>query len=105
MQPKWTAADILPVELVDILEDTLADSGDHSDNEDDDTDSTEDEDNDYESSSCSDDSDSDMWQRMNNLNASILSEVTVFSEGSLTNWRRNFKVILVEIGNIGKLQS
>ena len=59
MQPKWTATDILPVELVDILKDTLADSSDHSDNEDDDTDSTEDEHNDYESSSCSDDSDSD----------------------------------------------
>ena len=59
MQPKWTAGDILPAELVDILEDTLADSGDHSDNEDDDTDSTEDEDNDCESSSCSDYSDSD----------------------------------------------
>ena len=59
MQPKWTAADILPVELVDILDDTLADSGDHSDNKDDDTDSTEDEDNDYEPSSFSDDSDSD----------------------------------------------
>ena len=54
MQPKWTAADILPAELVDILEDTSADSGDHSDNEEDDTDSTEDDDNDYESSSCSD---------------------------------------------------
>ena len=59
MQPNWTAADILPVELVDILEDTLADSGDDSDNEDDDTDSMEYEDNDYESSSCSDGSDSD----------------------------------------------
>jgi len=42
---------------------------------------------------------------MNNLNASILSEVTVFSEVTLRNWRRNFKVILVEIGNTGKLQS
>ena len=59
MQPNLTAADILTVELVDILEDTLAKSGNHSDNEDDDTDSTEYEDNDYESSSCSDDSDSD----------------------------------------------
>jgi len=95
------------VELVDILEDTSADSGDHSDNEDYDTDLTEDEDNDYESSLCSDysDSDNDMWHIMNNLNASILSEVTVFSEVSLRNLRRNFKVILVEIGNVGKLQS
>ena len=59
MQPKQTAADILPTELVDIIEDTSADSGDHSDNEDIDTDWTEDEDNDYESSSCGDDSDSD----------------------------------------------
>jgi len=71
---------------------------DHSDNEDDDTD-TEDEDNDYESSLCSD-SDSDMWQRMNNLNANVLSEVTVFSEVSLGNFSRNFKVILVETSKL-----